>query len=219
MLRVAVLASGRGSHLVSLAQAARRGELPIELVGVYSDRPQAPVLLRATELGIPAKAFDPKRFSDRAEHEAALFAAVDAATPDLIVCAGYMRILGPASVQPRSTRMLNVHPSLLPKFRGLHTHRRALEDGDSEHGASVHFVTNELDGGPVLAQVRVPVRPGDDEQALAQRVLEREHPLVRACVALFASGRVRMQRDVIELDGVPLAQPLRLDAEDHVRSA
>lgn len=214
MLRVAVLASGRGSHLVSLAQAAKGGELPIEIVGVYSDRPQAPVLQRAAEFGIPARAFDSKTFSDRDAHEGALFAAIDAAQPDLIVCAGYMRILGAESVRPRSARMINIHPSLLPRHRGLHTHRRALQEGDTDHGASVHFVTSELDGGPVLAQARVSVLPGDDEAGLAQRVLEREYPLLRACVALFASGRISLQDEAIWVDGAPLALPLQLDADN-----
>lgn len=218
MLRVALLASGRGSHFVSLAGAAQRGELPIELVGVFSDKPSAPVLQRAVEFGVAATVFDPKRYADRAAHEASLFAGVEAASPDLIVCAGYMRILGADGVRPRSARMLNIHPSLLPKHRGLHTHRRALEAGDTEHGASVHFVTAELDGGPVLAQARVAVLAGDDEASLAQRVLEREHPLLRACVALFASGRIRLQEDGIELDGAALVQPLQMDTQDRLSS-
>jgi phosphoribosylglycinamide formyltransferase-1 len=212
--RVAVLASGRGSHFASLADAARGDTLPIELVGVFCDRPQAPVLARAAERGVPAQVFDPKRFADRTAQETALFAALDAVAPDLIVCAGYMRILGPDAVRPRSARMLNIHPSLLPKYRGLHTHRRALEAGDAEHGASVHFVTDELDGGPVLAQAPVPVRAGDDEAALAARVLAREHPLLRACVALFAQGRAVLRDGVVQLDGAALARPLQLDATD-----
>jgi phosphoribosylglycinamide formyltransferase-1 len=216
--RVAVLASGRGSHFASLAGGARSGELAIDLVGVFSDKPDAPVLQRAAEHGVPSQVVAPKRYPDRASHEAALFAAVDAAAPDLIVCAGYMRILSPDVVAPRSTRMLNIHPSLLPKYRGLHTHRRALDAGDAEHGASVHFVTPELDGGPVLAQTRVPVRAGDDEASLAQRVLEREHPLLRACVALFASGRVVLEGDAIRFDGEVLPAPLQLDRDGQLRS-
>lgn len=214
MLRVALLASGRGSHFVSLASAAQRGELLIEMAGVFSDRPLAPVLHRAAEFGVRAIVVDPKHFADRAAHEAALFAAVDAASPDLIVCAGYMRILGADSVRPRSARMLNIHPSLLPKYRGLHTHRRALEAVDAEHGASVHFVTAELDGGPVVAQARVPVFSTDDEVALAQRVLQREHPLLRASVALFASGRIRLEDESILLDGATLPQPLQLNTQN-----
>src|SRR5690606_3674843 len=133
-LRVALLASGRGSHFASLAAAARAGDLPIELVGVFSDKAGAPVLQRAAESGVGAQLFEPRRYADRDAHERALFEAVDATSPDLIVCAGYMRILGPAAVEPRSARMLNIHPSLLPRYRGLHTHRRALEAGDAEHG-------------------------------------------------------------------------------------
>jgi phosphoribosylglycinamide formyltransferase 1 len=215
-LRVAVLASGRGSHFVSLADAARAGSLPIELVGVFCDRPQAPVLQRAAERGVPARVFDPRTFAGRAAQEAALFSALDATGPELIVCAGYMRILGDAAVAPRSGRMLNIHPSLLPKYRGLHTHRRALEAGDAEHGASVHFVTPELDGGPVLAQARLPIVAGDSEESLSARVLAREHPLLRACVALFATGRVALAADGVRLDGRHLAQPLQLDAEDRL---
>lgn len=217
LLRVAVLASGRGSHFVSLADAARSGTLPIELVGVFCDRPQAPVLQRAAERGVPARVFDPKTFADRAAQEAALFSALDATGPELIVCAGYMRILGEGAVAPRSGRMLNIHPSLLPKYRGLHTHRRALAAGDAEHGASVHFVTPELDGGPVLAQARLAVAAGESEDDLAARVLAREHPLLRACVALFATGRVRLAADGVRLDQAPLSQPLQLGADDRLR--
>jgi phosphoribosylglycinamide formyltransferase 1 len=215
--RVAVLASGRGSHFSSLADAARDGELPIELVGVFCDRPGAPVLQRAAERGVPALLFDPKAFADRAAHEAALFAAVDAVAPDLIVCAGYMRILGDAAVQARVGRMINIHPSLLPRHRGLHTHRRALAAGDAEHGASVHFVTPELDGGPVLAQARLPLRAGEDEEALALRVLAREHPLLRACVGWLAAGRVRLQHETVFADGVALNAPLQLGPDDRLR--
>lgn len=215
--RVAVLASGRGSHFASLADAARAGELPIELVGVFCDRPRAPVLQRAAERGVPAHVFDPKRYPDRAAHEAALFEALDATTPDLIVCAGYMRILGDAAVAPRSGRMLNIHPSLLPKYRGLHTHRRALEAGDAEHGASVHFVTAELDGGPVLAQARLAVGTSESEESLAARVLAREHPLLRACAALFAAGRVSLGAEGVRLDQQPLLQPLQLGADDRLQ--
>jgi phosphoribosylglycinamide formyltransferase 1 len=212
-LRVAVLASGRGSHFVSLASAARDGALPITLAGVFSDRAAAPVLQRAAEFGVAAQVFEPRRFPDRVAHEAALFAAVDAIEPELIVCAGYMRILGVEAVAPRSARMLNIHPSLLPKYRGLHTHRRVLEAGDAEHGASVHFVTPELDGGPVIAQARVSVSADDDEAALAQRVLEREHPLLRACVALFAQRRLQLHGDGVLFDARALAAPLLLGPE------
>ena len=218
-LRVALLASGRGSHFASLALAAQRGELPIHLVGVFSDKPTAPVLQRAAEFGVGAQVFDPKRYADRSAQERALFDAVDAECPDLIVCAGYMRILGPDAVQSRSPRMLNIHPSLLPKHRGLHTHRRALEAGDAEHGASVHFVTTELDGGPVLAQARIAIEPGDDEATLAARVLAREHPLLRACVARFAAGDLVLRGDQVEHRGGALERPLQLGDDDRLHAS
>lgn len=218
-LRVAVLASGRGSNFVALAEAAARGELPIELVGVFSDRASAPVLERARERGLPAQAFVPKRFEDRPQFEAALFGAIDAVQPDLIVCAGYMRLLGADTVRQRQGLMINIHPSLLPRHRGLHTHQRALEAGDREHGASVHYVTPELDGGPVIAQAIVPVAADDDADALAARVLKREHPLLCATVALFAARRLRLVDDEVQLDGRLLAAPLRLDAADRLQEA
>lgn len=217
-LRVALLASGRGSHFASLASAAKSGELPIALVGVFSDKATAPVLQRAAEFGVRAQVFEPRRFADRQAQERALFEAVDATTPDLVVCAGYMRILGPEAVQPRSARMLNIHPSLLPKYRGLHTHRRALDAGDTEHGASVHFVTTELDGGPVLAQARLAVEPGDDEATLAARVLAREHPLLRACVAAFAAGELALRDDRVFRLGTAIASPLQLGGDDRLHS-
>jgi phosphoribosylglycinamide formyltransferase 1 len=213
--RIAVLASGRGSNFVALADAVRDGRLQAEMVGVFSDRPLAAVLERAAERGIEARAFAPKAFADRSAYEVALFAAVDAVRPDLIVCAGYMRLLGSDTVQRRRGRMINIHPSLLPAHRGLHTHQRALEAGDREHGASVHFVTPELDGGPVIAQARVPVLPDDDADMLAARVLEREHPLLLATVALLAAGRVELDAgDTVRLDGRVLGSPLQLDSLD-----
>lgn len=216
-LRIAVLASGRGSNFVALAEAAACGALPIELVGVFSDRASAPVLERARERGVPAHAFPPKRFADRAAYESALFSAVDAVQPDLIVCAGYMRLLGADTVRQRQGQMINIHPSLLPRHRGLHTHQRALEAGDTEHGASVHYVTPELDGGPVIAQAIVPVAANDDADTLAARVLAREHPLLCAAVALFAARRLRLDGDSVLLDGRPLAAPLLLDAAGNLQ--
>jgi phosphoribosylglycinamide formyltransferase 1 len=215
-LRVAVLASGHGSNFVAMAAARDAGALPIDLVGVFSDRPAAPVLQRAADLGVPAQSFAPKLFDDRDAFEAALFAAVDAVAPALIVCAGYMRLLGAAPVARWQGHMINIHPSLLPRHRGLHTHQRALEAGETEHGASVHFVTAELDGGPVISQVRVPVLPEDDVASLSGRVLAREHPLLLASVALFAARRLQLRDAQVLLDGQPLAQPLQLTADNHL---
>jgi phosphoribosylglycinamide formyltransferase-1 len=216
-LRVAVLASGRGSNFASLLQAARVGQLPISLVGVFSDRPSAPVLQRARDAGVPAHPVSPAGFVDRHAHELALFAAVDAVQPDLIVCAGYMRILGANALNGRSQRMINIHPSLLPRHRGLHTHQQALDAGDTEHGASVHFVTPQLDGGPVIAQVQIAVGADDDAASLAARLLPREHSLLRACVGLFAAGRLAMRDDRAWLDDMPLRTPLQLGADDQLQ--
>jgi len=218
-LRVAVLASGRGSNFVALAEAARDGRLPIELVGVFGDRPSAAVMHRAAEFGVTARAFAPKEHADRDAFEAALFAAVDDVQPDLIVCAGYMRLLGTATVLHRLGRMINIHPSLLPRHRGLHTHQRCLEAGDAEHGASVHFVTPELDGGPVIAQARVPVAADDDVERLTERVLAREHPLLVATVGLFAERRLQLRDKDVLLDGRALSAPLELDAGGELRAA
>ncbi len=207
-----MLASGRGSNFAALLEGSRSGQLAISLVGAFSDKPNAGVLERARAAGVHATAIAPRDFADRDAHETALFAAIDAVQPDLIVCAGYMRILSAAHVLMRSHMMINIHPSLLPRHRGLHTHQRAIDAGDREHGASVHFVTAELDGGPVIAQARVPVLPEDDAVALANRVLAREHPLLCASVGLLANKRVTLRNGSICFDEQPLQIPLDLDA-------
>jgi phosphoribosylglycinamide formyltransferase-1 len=166
---------------------------------------------------VPAHPLSPAGFVDRHAHELALFAAVDAVQPDLIVCAGYMRILGANALNGRSQRMINIHPSLLPRHRGLHTHQQALDAGDTEHGASMHFVTPQLDGGPVIAQVRIAVGADDDAASLAARLLPREHSLLRACVGLFAAGRLAMRDDRAWLDDMPLRTPLQLGADDRLQ--
>src|SRR5690606_23261614 len=149
--------------------------------------------------------------------DAALFAAVAAVEPDFIVCAGYMRLLGAAALEPWLGRIVNIHPSLLPDFKGLDTHARALEAGVGEHGASLHFVTADLDGGPVIAQARVPVLPGDDPDALAGRVLATEHPLMLATLQLLCAGRIKLRDSTVEFDGQPLQAPLQL-ASNHLRA-
>ncbi|MCD9046480.1 phosphoribosylglycinamide formyltransferase [Luteimonas sp. MHLX1A] len=212
--RIAVLASGRGSNLQSLLDAIAAGVLDAQVVGVFSDRAQAPALARARDAGIPAHALSPRDHASRDAFDAALFAAVDASAPDLIVCAGYMRLLGDAVVAPRSVRMINIHPSLLPDFKGLHTHRQALAAGASRHGASVHFVTADLDGGPVIAQAPVPVLAGDDEASLSARVLEREHPLLVETVRLLGERRITLGEEGVLYDGAPLPAPLQLAANN-----
>ncbi|CAG2092649.1 phosphoribosylglycinamide formyltransferase [Xanthomonas euroxanthea] len=211
-LRLAVLASGRGSNLQAILDAIASGRLPAEVVGVFSDRPQAPALHKVDEA--LRWSASPRDFADRTAFDAALGDAIAAARPDWVICAGYMRILGEPLVRRFAGRMLNIHPSLLPKYRGLHTHARALEAGDAEHGASVHLVVPELDAGTVIAQARVPVLPDDSAEQLAARVLVREHPLLLATLDLLASGRVDVRGDGVHIDGQCLFTPLRLESAD-----
>jgi phosphoribosylglycinamide formyltransferase-1 len=214
-----VLASGRGSNLQALLEAIADGRLPARVVGVFSDKPACGAIALARAAGIPTVALPPRDFADRDAHDEALFSAVAGVQPDLIVCAGYLRIISTASVRRFEGRMINIHPSLLPKYPGLDTHARALAAGDAEHGASVHVVVPELDAGPLLAQARIPVRPGDDAAALAGRLLPREHALLRATVALLALGRLRIDRAPAVLDGRALAAPLQLAANDQLEGS
>lgn len=189
MFRVVVLASGRGSNLEALIRARAAGLLAIDLVAVFSDKAQAGALDIARAAGIPACFINPREFVSREAFDQALFAAVDAEQPDLIVLAGFMRILSPAVVAPRAGRMINIHPSLLPKYPGLHTHRRALDAGDLEHGATVHYVIPDLDAGPVIAQARIAIMPGDTPETLAERLLPEEHALLIRAVQELAAPR------------------------------
>ncbi len=202
--RLVVLVSGSGSNLQAFIDACCDPAYPCTVVAVISNRPGVRGLVRAETAGIPAEVLDHTRFASRGEFDAALCARVDAYAPDLVILAGFMRILTPAFVQHYAGRLLNIHPSLLPKYPGLHTHRRALEAGDSEHGATVHFVSTDLDGGPSVVQARVAVLPGDDEATLAARVLEREHLIYPFAARLFAEGRLRLRDGRAELDGAPL---------------
>jgi phosphoribosylglycinamide formyltransferase-1 len=208
--KVAVLASGRGSNLAALLDARERGELPIEFVLVASDKAGAGALRLAEAAGIPTLALDPRSYPDRRAFDLDLFARIAASGAGLVVLAGFMRILDGEALTPWAGRMINIHPSLLPKYRGLHTHRRALEANDLEHGASVHFVTAELDGGPVIAQARLPIKAGDDEQQLAQRLLPLEHRLLPAVLALLASRRLQWDGQAARFDGQLLRAPLLL---------
>jgi len=208
--RIAVLASGRGSNLQAILDAIAGGVLAAEVVGVFSDRPEAAALQRvAPEHRWAAR---PADHADRPAFDAALADALASVRPDWVVCAGYMRILGEAFVRRFEGRLVNIHPSLLPRHRGLHTHARALEAGDTEHGASVHFVVPELDAGAVIAQARVPVLPGDDAATLAARVLALEHPLLIATLGLLVAGRVDEREGRVRLDGQYLFTPLQLDS-------
>ena len=209
-LPIVILVSGRGSNMQAIVEAARAGSLPVEVRAVIGNRADAPGLAWARQAGIDVAALDPADYPDREAYDRAMMGLIDRFEPALVVLAGYMRILSPAFVHHYEGRLLNIHPSLLPAFRGLDTHRRALEAGHDEHGASVHFVTEELDGGPVIAQVRVPVEPGDDEQTLAARVLEQEHRLYPEVLRWFAAGRLGWRDGQVLLDGEPLRRPVDL---------
>lgn len=207
--RIAVLASGRGSNLQAITTAIAAGQLDAQVVAVLSDKPEAPALQQVSADQRWARS--PKDYPDRQAFDAALGDALAAFAPDWVVCAGYMRILGPAFVERFAGRLVNIHPSLLPLYKGLHTHARALQAGDAEHGASVHFVVPELDAGTVLAQARVPVLPGDTPETLAQRVLAVEHPLLIGSLQWLVAGRVAECNGQLQVDGHPLFSPLRLD--------
>ncbi|RPI15597.1 MAG: phosphoribosylglycinamide formyltransferase [Lysobacterales bacterium] len=211
-LPIVVLVSGSGSNLRAIAERARTGALPVDIRCVLSDRAAAPGLAWAAAAGIPTEAIAVADHTDRAAFDRALAERIDAHAPALVVLAGFMRILGREFVDRYAGRMLNVHPSLLPRHRGLHTHRRVLEAGDAEHGASVHFVTPELDGGPVVVQARVPVLPGDDEAKLAARVLAQEHCIYPECIGWYATGRLRLVGERPVLDGRVLETPLLREA-------
>ena len=214
MLRIAVLASGRGTNLQALIDAIAAGSLDARIVGVFSDKANAGAVQIARTAGIHVETLDPRAFESRDAFDDALFRRVDARQPDLIVCAGYMRLISAATVIACRGRLLNIHPSLLPAFKGLRTHAQAIAAGAREHGASVHYVMPDLDGGPVISQVVVPVLPGDDVDALGRRVLLREHALLVATVGLVAAGRLNLSGDVVTLDGATLATPLQLGANN-----
>jgi phosphoribosylglycinamide formyltransferase 1 len=213
-LPVVVLLSGSGSNFAAIAAAARSGSLPIQIRAVVSDQPAAFGLERARALGIPAESVPISDRADRAAHDLALAARIDSYAPRLVVCAGYMRIFTPAFVARYADRMLNIHPSLLPNHRGLDTHKRALADGARWHGCSVHFVTDVLDGGPLVAQAPVPVLAGDTEQTLSARVHRAEHKLYPTVIGWFAAGRLRSNGGRVTFDGAPLTEPVRLENLD-----
>ncbi|MFO1399923.1 MAG: phosphoribosylglycinamide formyltransferase [Steroidobacteraceae bacterium] len=207
-LRLVVLISGRGSNMVAIARACASGTLGARVVRVLSDEPAAGGLALARELGLEAGVVARAGFPDRAAFEAALVAAIEAARPDLVVLAGFMRVLSPAFTARYAGRLLNIHPSLLPAYRGLHTHERVLAAGDREHGASVHFVTAELDGGPLVLQARVPVLPGDGVASLSARVQQREHIIYPKVIGWIAAARLHQADGAAWLDGRRLDVPL-----------
>jgi phosphoribosylglycinamide formyltransferase-1 len=207
-LKLAVLISGRGSNMLAIAQACRRGEIRAQITLVLSDRAGAEGLLAAQRLGLATAVLERAQHPGREPFERALIAAIDASGAEWVALAGFMRVLSADCVRHYAGRMLNIHPALLPRHKGLHTHRRVLEAGEREHGCSVHLVTAELDGGPVIAQERVPVHPDDTEQSLAARVLRAEHRLYPMVIGLIASGRLEFPGGRIRLDGHALEAPL-----------
>lgn len=185
--RLVILISGRGSNMRSIVEAAQQGQLAVDIAAVISNRPGAAGLEFAQQAGIDTQVIDHKQFASREVFDTAMAEAIDVYQPDYVILAGFMRILTADFVAHYAGRLINIHPSLLPKFKGLHTHERAIEAGESEHGASVHFVTAELDDGPVILQAKVPVLPEDDADTLAARVLEQEHLLYPAAIQKLVS--------------------------------
>lgn len=208
-LRLVVLISGSGSNLQAILDACQdHTKVNAEVVAVISNRPNVYGLERAKLSGVASEVLDHKAFDGRESFDQALAEKIDNYQPDLVILAGFMRILTADFVDHYAGRMLNIHPSLLPKYQGLHTHRRALENGDKQHGASIHYVTAELDGGPVILQAAVPILEGDDEASLAARVLLQEHQIYPAVIHWIAEGRLRFENNQPWLDGKALAQPL-----------
>lgn len=210
-LRIAVLASGRGSNLGALIAARDSGALYVEIVQVVSDKASAGALRLAEASGIATLALDSRSHPDRRAFDLDLFGRLADSGAELVVLAGFMRIIHADALVAWQGRMINIHPSLLPKYRGLHTHRRALEAGDLAHGASVHFVTAELDGGPVIAQVTLDVDADDDEHTLGERLLPLEHQLLTAAVSAISTRRVALGPDgEVQFDGTALPFPMQL---------
>ncbi len=207
-LRLGVLISGSGSNMQSVARACRDKRINAEIAVVVSDRDDAGGLPIARELGLDTAVVPWKQFADRAAFERALAKVLEAHRVEIIVLAGFMRILSPEFADAFAGRLINIHPALLPKYRGLNTHRRCLEAGDTEHGASVHFATAELDGGPVILQSRLDVRPGETEKDLAARVLTTEHVILPRVLGWLADGRLLWRDGRGWLDGKPLVAPV-----------
>lgn len=203
--RVGILISGRGSNMVSLIEAAQAPDFPAEIVLVLSNRPEAGGLARAQAAGIPTRIIDHEDFADRPSFDAALHAELTRASVELVCLAGFMRIFSDAFVESWAGRMLNIHPSLLPLFRGTRTHEQALQAGVRLHGCTVHYVVPELDAGPIVGQAAVPVLPDDDPDSLAARIIVQEHRLYPAALKLVASGRARLDGDRVVFEPNPIA--------------
>ncbi|MFU0920256.1 phosphoribosylglycinamide formyltransferase [Kluyvera sichuanensis] len=204
MKNIVVLISGSGSNLQAIIDACEQKRIPGTIRAVFSNKADAFGLERAREAGIPQHALAANQFASREAFDRELMHEIDAYAPDVVVLAGYMRILSAEFVQHYQGKLLNIHPSLLPKYPGLNTHRQALDNGDTEHGTSVHFVTEELDGGPVILQAKVPVFAGDDEAEITSRVQAQEHAIYPLVVSWFLNGRLKMQGNHAWLDDIKL---------------
>jgi phosphoribosylglycinamide formyltransferase 1 len=212
LVPIVVLISGRGSNMQAIAAQARAGKIRVDVKAVVSDQPHATGLQAASDLGIPTRVLQPRDFPDRAAFDAALADLIDRFEPALVVLAGFMRILSPGFVQRFQGRLLNVHPSLLPRHRGLRTHERVIAAREREHGVSVHFVTEELDGGPVIVQAVIDVQPDDTADSLSARIQRQEHSIYPQAIQWFATGRLSCRDGAAWLDGKPLQQPVMIDA-------
>ena len=207
MKSVVILISGRGSNMEAIVRAG----LPAKVTAVISNRADAPGLKFAAQSGLPVEVVDEREFSLRGAFDAALEAAIERHSPDLVALAGFMRILGGDLVRHYSGRMVNIHPSLLPAFPGLHTHRRALQEGVKLHGCTVHFVTPQVDHGPIIAQAAIPVRARDTEATLAARVLEQEHRIYPLAIRWFVEGRLAVENGIVRVDGSGARQALLVE--------
>jgi phosphoribosylglycinamide formyltransferase-1 len=206
-LPLVVLVSGGGSNLQAIIDGAADG-LPVEIRAVVSNKPDAFGLERARKAGIETRVLENKAYPDREQYDQALGDLIEEFQPGLVILAGFMRILSAALVERFHGRMFNIHPSLLPNYRGLHTHERVLADGEQLHGATVHFVTEELDGGPLIIQVEVPIEANDDPDSLAARVLTQEHIIYPTAIRWFAEGRLAMEGTRVIKDGSALENPV-----------
>ncbi len=215
-LKIGVLISGRGSNLLSLIQSCALPEYPAEIVLVISNNPDAFGLAGAVKAGIPTKVFEHRKYRTREEFDGEMNKALRAAGVELVCLAGFMRVLTPTFVEAWHDKLINIHPSLLPAFRGLHTHERALAAGVRFHGCTVHFVRTELDDGPIIVQAAVPVEPDDDVETLAARVLNAEHRCYPLAVKLIALGRVKVEGARVLIDGVERPDPALIGAPEGV---
>lgn len=203
-----ILISGRGSNLQAIIEATRSGQIPADIKAVICNNPKAPGLSVARAANIPTEVVDHRDFATREQFDRALIKKIDAYQPRLVLLAGFMRLLSADFIDHYAMRLLNIHPSLLPNFPGLNTHKRALQSGAKFHGASVHFVTHEMDRGPIIIQARIPVKSGDSAETLAARVLQEEHRIYPLAIRWFLEGRLSIQAGIVLLDGKKIPNPI-----------